>query len=282
MIQVRDIVGLLLAAPIVAGCGNGRLDPGGGPTEPLPSISFVTTDLSTGTRVATVQVYAGLDGPSAHLVTLVASQLRVATWPDDSEVTTTQVINLVQRAILPNGAESLAYGEIQKQLNASVDASAWHAIRLAPQAATYSLPSEANAFAFDGGARGVRFSPAHAPVVASVMSCAKDAGVVAVYARYSEPVVRAAGAVPLLDYGIPPAGCTLGGDSAVETQFICSNAGSGDQPLWLEIPAGVTAQASGAAMAPGRLDSTAMQTSTTNDGCTVHKPLTVDQSASQK
>ena len=148
--------------------------------------------------------------------------------------------------------------------------------RLAPQPATYSLPSEANAFAFDGGARGVRFSPAHAPVVASVMSCAKDGGVVAVYARYSEPVVRAAGAMPILDYGIPPAGCAVGGDSTVETQFICSNAGSGDQPLWLEIPDGVTAQASGAAMVPGRLDSTAMQTSTTNDGCTVHKPLTVD------
>ena len=99
---------------------------------------------------------------------------------------------------------------------------------------------------------------------------------VAVYVRYSEPVVRAAGAMPILDYGVPPAGCAIGGDSTVETQFICSNAGSGDQPLWLEIPDGVTAQASGAAMVPGRLDSTAMQTSTTNDGCTVHKPLTVD------
>jgi hypothetical protein len=100
--------------------------------------------------------------------------------------------------------------------------------------------------------------------------------VVAVYARYSEPVVRAAGVLPILDYGVPPAGCAVGGDSTVETQFICSNAGSGGQPFWLEIPDGVTAQASGTAMVPRRLDSTSTQASTTNDGCTVHKPLTVD------
>ena len=274
--RALGIAGLLLAASVVAGCGNSTTDPGGGPTKPLPQIGFVTTDLSTGTRVATVQIYAGLDDVLADLVSAVASKIRVATWPDDVEVTTTEVITSVPHAILPNGAIQAASAEIEKLLDPTLDTSAWYAISVAPQPATYSLPSEANAFAFNGGARGARFSPAHAPVVASVMSCAKEGGVVAVYVRYSEPVVRAAGAMPILDYGVPPAGCAVGGDSTVETQFICSNAGSGDQPLWLEIPDGVTAQASGAAMAPGRLDSTAMQTSTTNDGCTVHKPLTVD------
>jgi hypothetical protein len=261
---------------LVAGCGSVATDPGGGPTEPLPQISFVTTDLSTGTRVATVRIYAGVDGPSAHLVTSVESQIRVATWPDGEEVTTTQLIELVQPAILPDGSMRGAYGEIQKQLNASADASAWHAIWLAPQPAMYRLPDESAAFAFDGGARGVRFSPAHAPVVASVMSCAKDGGVVAVYARYSEPVVRAAGTPPILDYGVPPAGCAIGDESAGEMQFICPSAGSGDQPFWLEIPAGMTAQASGVPMAPGRIESTGMITAVTPDGCTVHKPLALD------
>jgi hypothetical protein len=272
MVRTLGVTRLLLAVSIVAGCGNGELDPhGGGPMEPLPQISFVTTDLSTGTRVATVQIYAGVDGPSADLLTSVASTIRVATWPGGDEVITTQFITLVQRATLPNGAVRGAYGQIEKQLNAGVDANAWHSISLAPQPGTYSLPGESAAFAFDGGARGVRFSPAHAPVVASVMSCGKDGGVVAVYARYSEPVVRTGGA-PALDYGATPVACGVGGDSPGETQFICAATESG-QPFSLRIPDGVTAQASAAPMAAGTLDSAGMITAVTPDGCTVHKPL---------
>src|SRR6185369_15804444 len=102
--------------------------------------------------------------------------------------------------VLPNGALRAAYAEIEKQLDANLDASVWYAISVAPDPATYTLPDASTAFAFDGGALGVRFSPAHAPVVASVMSCAKDGGVVAVYARYSEPLAWGAG-TPALDYG---------------------------------------------------------------------------------
>lgn len=270
--------GLLLAAT-VGGCGSGALDPGGGigPSKPPLQIAFVTKDLATGTGTPSVQIYAGVEDIASDFVFSVASALRFAIWPSGVEVAKTVTLTNVSHRDLPNGGVQIGYAEIDVHFDpAPPNPSAWYAISLPPMPSEYTLPDASTAFAFDGGARGVRFSPAHAPVVASVMSCAKDGGVVAVYARYSEPVVRAAGATPLLDYGVPPAGCAIGGDSAVETQFICSNAGAGDQPLWLEIPAGVTAQASGAAMAPGRLDSTAMQTSTTNDGCTVHKPLTVD------
>jgi hypothetical protein len=276
MVRTLGIIGLVFAS-LVAGCGNGSLtDPGGGPTKPLPQVSFITTDLSTGTRVATVQIYGGLDDVPADLVSAVASKVRVATWPGDGAVPTTEVITSVPYAILPNGAIQPASAEIEKQLDPALDASAWYAISLPPGATEYGTSANPFAFAFSGGARGARFSPAHAPVVASVMSCPKEAGVVAVYVRYSEPVVRATSAPQTFDYGVPPAGCAVGSDSAVETQFICANGGAAGQPFWLQIPQGVTAQASGAPMVPGTLDSTGMQTDVTNDGCTVHKPLTVD------
>jgi hypothetical protein len=265
-------VGLLTT--VVASCGNGTAAIG--PTKPAPLVVFVTEDLSTGARVASVQIYGGDEDVSAELTSTVASRVRVSTWPGDVEIATTESITNISRSQLPNGAIRAAYAQIDAHFDPPSNASTWYALSLPAAPAEYTLPGEPNAFAFDGGARGVRFSPAHAPVVASVMSCTKDGGVVAVYVRYSEPVVRTAGAMPILDYGIPPAGCAIGGDSTTETQFICANAGSGGQPFWLEIPAGITAQASGAAMVPKKLDSTATQTSTTNDGCTVHKPLTAD------
>jgi hypothetical protein len=276
MVRTLGIEALLVAS-FVAGCGTDRTDPGGGPSQTLmPQVSVLTPDLATSAHVATVQIISAYGDVSPDLLEKVAARIRVATWPGDVEVATTEIRSSTMSSVLPNGAQQIGSATIETQLDPALDASAWYAISLPAGATEYGTPVNPFAFVFDGGARGSRFSPAHAPVVASVMSCAKDGGVVAVYARYSEPVVRTAGATPLLDYGVPPAGCAVGGDSTVETQFICSNAGSGDQPLWLEIRDGVTAQASGVAMVPGRLDSTAMQTSTTNDGCTVHKPLTVD------
>ena len=172
MVRALGIVGFVLAAAAGAGCGNGGTDPGGGPTKPLPQVGFVTVDMSTGARAATVQIYGGLDDVPADLISAVTSKIRVATWLADGEVATTDVITIVPRAVLPDGVLRAAYAEIEKQLDANLDASVWYAISVAPQPATYSLPGDANAFAFDGGARGVRFSPAHAPVVASVISCA--------------------------------------------------------------------------------------------------------------
>lgn len=274
VVRALRIALLLLTASVVTSCGNGVTDAGGGPTKPLPQISFVTTDLSTGARVGRVQIYGGLDDVSAGLLSAVALKIRVATWPDDGEVTTTEVITSVPYAMLPNGAIQPASAEIENELDPTLDASAWYAISVAPQPATYTLPSAANAFAFDDGARGVRFSPEHPPVVASVMSCAKDGGVVAVYARYSEPLIWAASA-PALDYGAAPISCNVGDNAPGETQFICSGTVSG-QPFSLRIPDGVTAQASGMPMAAGTLDSTGTQTTSTNDGCTVYKRLAVD------
>src|SRR6185436_17342650 len=189
--RVVGIAGLLGA--LSAGCGGKQVEPGGGsPTPVPPQISF-TADLSTGTRAATVRI-DNYRPVSDDLVNSVASRIRIATWPGDVEVSGIQVITNVMGGQLPNGAQQAAYAEIEETLDSALDGNAWYAISLPARPSDYRLPGNDRAFISNGGMRGVRFSPAHAPVVASVMSCAKDGGVVAVYARYSEPVTRAGGA----------------------------------------------------------------------------------------
>jgi len=269
--RVVGIAGLLGA--LSAGCGGKQIESGGGgPTPVPPQISF-TADLSTGARAETVRIddYRPV---SDDLVNSVASRIRVATWPGDVEVSAIQVITNVMGGQLPNGAQQAAYAEIEATLDSVLDGNAWYAVSLPARPTEYRLPGDDRALAFAGGTRGVRFSPAHAPVVASVMSCTKDGGVVAVYAHYSEPLAWAVG-TPALDYGNTPVSCTVGDNQAGQTQFICPATMSG-QPFSLQIPDGVTAQASGAPMAAGTLGSAGMLTATTNDGCTVHTPLTVD------
>jgi hypothetical protein len=56
IVRVVGIATLLLAS-FVAGCAGDKTDPGGGPTKPLPQVGFITIDLSTGARAATVQIY---------------------------------------------------------------------------------------------------------------------------------------------------------------------------------------------------------------------------------
>ena len=164
--------------------------------------------------------------------------------------------------------------EIDEELDAGLSGSDWYAVSLTVDASQYVI-NEAPAFAFQNGMRGIRLSPTHPPVVASVMSCLKDMGTIAVYVRYSEPVIKAAGA-PALDFTRYPVSCSVGADSPSETQFICVTGAGADQPFMVHVPDGVTAQASGAPMAPATLDSTDMSEYSMPDGCKIYKPLTVD------
>lgn len=277
MVRAVGIGGVVLAS-FVAGCGSGTLGGGGAPPF-IPQVDFQTPDRSTGISVGMVRIYS-FDEIPQDLVDTVASRIRVATWPGDIVVPATQTLLAFPTVDLPNGGQMAGYVEIGEQLDPSVDPSAWYAISMPPPTAAYEMPANPTAVALDGGATAVRFSPAHAPVVAVVIACAKEQGqepgVVAVYAGYSEPVSRSAGAPPALDYGTKPISCTVGDDSSGETQFICANAGSEGQPFLLRIPDGVTAQASGMAMLPTTLDSNGMQTSTTGNNCTIHVPLTPD------
>jgi len=278
MVRAVGIGGVVLAS-FVAGCGSGTLGGGGAPRW-IPQVDFQTPDRSTGISVGMVRIYSFDDEIPQDLVDTVASRIRVATWPGDIVVPATQTLLAFPTVVLPNGGQMAGYVEIDEHLDPSVDPSAWYAISMPPPTAAYSMPANPTVLALDGGATAVRFSPAHAPVVAVVIACAKEQGqepgVVAVYAGYSEPVSRSAGAPPALDYGTKPISCTVGDDSSGETQFICANAGSEGQPFLLRIPDGVTAQASGMAMLPTTLDANGMQTGTTSNNCTIHVPLTPD------
>ena len=159
------------------------------------------------------------------------------------------------------------------QLEATVAGNDWFAVSLPERPAEYRIAGP-GLFAFDSGARGVRVALVHhPPVVASVMACAKEPGVV-VYAHFSELVSKAAGALTL-DYGDPSAPCAAGAEGAGEDQFLCANATAG-QPFSLHIVGIVTAQTSGLPMAPATLRSSELQMSVTADGCSLYMPAIAD------
>lgn len=271
-------IGGFVFASFAAGCGAGSLtDARGGPPPSMPQVQFQTLDRSTGINVATVRIYKPFSAEiPSDVVDTVVSRIRVATWPGDIAVPTVETRLSFPSIPLPDGGEMSGYVEIDEQLDPSLDARAWYAISLPAPTAAYTMPANPFFLDLDGGATGSRFSPAHAPVVTSITACAKDRGVVEVYAGYSEPIVKAAGVVPSVDYGAKPIVCTVGDDSATSTQFNCPNAGSETQPLSLRIPDGMAAQASGAAMASATLDSNGMQTGSTGNACSIYKPLTPD------
>lgn len=269
----------LLATALAAGCFKDGPTSLPAPTPGPPTISFQTADQSTGVSAVSIWVSdSGSDVP-LELLRGIAMRVRVSTWPGGADVPSTATITTTAGEQLPNGAERLAYGQIEQQVDGAVEGNGWYAVSLPERAGDYRL-NEAVLFSFGGGAFGVRISPAHPPVVASVMSCAKEGGVVAVYAQFSEPVNNAPGALAL-DYGATPMTCAVGAESTGEDQFVCANATAG-QPFSLHIVGAVTAQSSSLAMAPGTLRSADMQVSTTNDGCWLYKPAIAGASSASR
>jgi hypothetical protein len=230
-------------------------------------------DLSTGFDAVTVLISAEYD-VTPEMVNRIAPQLRVASFPGNVVVPATQSIVNTPRFVNNHNVTVSAFTNVEEQLDAGLDGSEWYAVSLPANPSRYVLTTDWWLFAFEDGNLGVRVSPTHPPVVASMMSCHKDAGVVGVYVRYSESVSMAAG-MPSLDYGTPPVACSVSADAPTETQFIC--AGEDAQPFSLHLPDGVTATASGRPMAPGTLASTGLQISEIpGELCTIYKQLTVN------
>src|SRR5450631_3221530 len=262
----------LLAVALAAGCGNDSLGGGGPPTQ-LQQVAIAPADLSTGVSGGEVWIN-GPDDVTSAMVSSIAPQIRIVSFPGDVVVPATPSVVTTPRTVSPNGVPVPALAQIHEDLDAGLDGSGWYAVSLPASSSQYLLTTDWWLFAFEGGRRGIRWSPTHPPVVASVMSCHKDAGAVTIIVRYSEPVNKAAG-LPSVAYGATPVACSASADEPGETQFIC--AGEDSQPFSLHLPDGMTAQASGRPMAPATLDSTGMQVSAIpNDACTVYKPLTVN------
>jgi hypothetical protein len=259
---------LLIAAAFATGCRETVTEVG--PTKPPPAVFFATDDQTTGVRAVSIWVTdSGFDVPQ-DLVSRIAAQVRVSTWPGDVEVPSTSTITTIPGEQLPGGGLRFAHGQIDQELDATLDGSGWYAVSVAQKPGDYPFQNEAVLFSFDGRSFGVRVSPAHPPAVASVLACAKEGGVVAVYARFSELVNKAAGAVAV-DYGNAAVTCPAGDEAPGEDQFLCADATAG-QPFSVRIVGAVTAQSSGLPLATGTLRSADMQVSVMSDGCRLYKP----------
>ena len=138
----------LIAASFAPGCREGGPRSGGAPTKPPPQVAFVTADLSTGVRIASVQISdSGID-VSAELVNTIAAAVRVSTWPSDAEVATTKTITNIPGQ-LPGGAPRLAYAQIDWLLDAGLDGNAWYAISMPARPGTtpWATPSRSGSTA---------------------------------------------------------------------------------------------------------------------------------------
>lgn len=226
--------------------------------------------MSTGGRTVSVAIN-GSDDITPDVADMIASRIRVANF-QGVVVPATQSITITSRSMSPDGVPTPAFAVIVEELDDSLPGGQWYVVSLPASPSQYAV-DRAWAYTFADGRLGVVLSPAHPPVVASVMSCLKGAGVAAVYARYSESVVKTA--APSLDYGLTPVACSVGADDPAETQFICSGT-DGQSSFSLHVPDGVTAQASGTPMATGTVDSTGMQRDVTLDGCFIYKPSSVN------
>jgi hypothetical protein len=268
----RVAVGLLavVAASFAAGCFEDGPMSGPAPSIPPPLVNFMTSDLSTGVRVASVRISDGGRTVSAELMAKIAPAIRVSTWPGDVEVASSETVSTFPGGQDPSGAGRFGYAQIDRTLDAALDGNGWYAVSLPRRPADYQVSSDLVLSTFAAGALGIRISPAHPPVVSSVMSCPKEGGTVAVYAGFSEPLTKPSGAVAL-DYGAPAVPCAVGADEPSVTQFICANA-AGAQPFSLRIADTVTAAASGSPLAAGTLRSAEMQSAVLGDGCSYYKP----------
>jgi len=259
---------VLIATAFATGCEEDVTELG--PSKPPPGALFMTADPTTGVRTVSIWINdSGRDVPE-DLVRRIAGQVRASTWPGDLEVPSTATITTIPSEQVPGVGTSVGRGQIDLEIDAPVDASGWYAVSLTEKPGEYGVQNQAVLFSFDDGSRGVRVSPAHPPMVASVLACAKEGGVVAVYARFSELVNKAAGAV-VVDYGNTAVTCPAGAEAPDEDQFLCANATAG-QAFSVRIVGPATAQSSGLPLATETLRSADMQVSVMGDGCRLYKP----------
>ena len=256
---------------VLAGCGGGQPPPDD--LRPRYAVGFFTADLSTGSPAASIRItYANADIP-IDVVDMFAAKVRISAWPEGNMVGVTLATSTVPGGQLPNGSQMIAYGRIDVQLDPALPRDSWYGISIRDLPLDASWLDDGGLFAFADMSRGIRISPAHAPIVASVLWCAKGGTEAAVYVQFSEPVTGSAGAVGL-GVGDANVACSPGAESATETQFICEGA-TGAPPFSVQIADTIVAQSSGTAMAATTVPSAEMQMFVRLDGCAVYKPVQV-------
>lgn len=262
-------VGLIVAL-LCGACGDQRRQDNAEPTAGH-SVDIVTADLSTGTRTVTITLRKDGSEVSSDLLAQFAPSINVKTWPEGDVVAVTRNMSVVLGGgQLPNGAQlANGYGQIDVQLDDTLDGSAWYSVSIASLPLGYRW-DQSKLFVFDDASMGIRVSPAHSPVVRSILSCQKDVAV-AVYVSFSEPVTSSDGAIAL-GFGAEAIPCSIGDQDAGEVQFICSGAGT-TGPFSLRVDGSVVAQMSGSPILAGTFHTADMQLGLRSDGCHLYKPI---------
>jgi hypothetical protein len=258
LIATMSLVGL-----VTFGCSHPVKEVGPSPGN---SISFSIADLSTGVWGATLTVYAEGRTVTLDVLKEVADQVRVFSWPSNASVvpTVTMGLGTSPDAGFPAIAGS---GWIDVELDPANDAASWFGLTLAKLPEGHRFQAETALFAFAAGVRGVRFSPKHAPLIASLLACTKAGGALVVYVSFSELVSQSANAVSV-SHGVPPVPCDRGGDA---TQFLCGVAPLGDS-LSVEVSGLVTSVATGTAAPLGTLTGADLQSTPSEALCLRYEP----------
>jgi len=271
-----EIPGVRWAAVlIIAGLGHGcGSQPPGDDLRPQYAVGFVTADLSTGSPWASLRITYGAGDVPMDVVDMFAAKVRMTAWPQGNNVDAAFSNSTSAGGQLTGGGQIQAYGLIDVRPDDSLPRAAWYAISIADLPTGSYVLDNGDLVVFADGSRGIRISPAHGPVVASVLWCDKGGSETAVYVRFSESVTGSGGAVAL-DVAGTGVTCALGAEAITETQFICTGAAITPQ-FSVQIGDSITAQFSGTPMAATTLPSSAMQMAARPDGCVVFKPLSTD------
>jgi hypothetical protein len=266
------VLGLIGALAMACDESTGGVDP------PLvETISFSTSDLATAVTGATIRIQGTSDEISQESVDRIAARVVARSWPALVPVASTRATrSLTGGGQTDNGGQRPpGYGEIRVEVDSTLLESAWLAVSLSDVPLGYTWQDEGNLFLFSDGMRGVRISPDHAPVVASVLACEKDPALVIVYVSFSEPVLAAAGLVTL-SYGASGVSCAAGPETKGDVRFMCPGPLGGE--FTVSVTGSIVSESSGLSMTTGLLASRGMQVESRHDGCRVYKPLMVDAS----
>ena len=265
---------IALAAVLVGiGCEPEKSLP---PPSATYAISFADGELTTGVPVISVVLRLGTEDVTLQPTDQIALELRTTTWPELSPVSTAQRTSIIPGiGQTPSGAQGEGdRGQIDVELAAAEDPTRWYAVAIPSVPRGFRWQNESALFSFTDGSKGVRFSPEHAPVVASLMACVKTNDTTRVELRFSEPVTKSPDAVGL-QYGDPSESCTIAEDTPQAVWFDC--AGSNANALLTASATGsITSEASGRPLTTASIRSDAMQKSTAPDGCVVHRTIVVD------
>jgi hypothetical protein len=247
----------------LGGCGDGASGPLAG-----YAVSLEVPDLSTGTTMVSVVVDGEGQDVSNASVSAIADTATTTIWPDGTAVPVDFSNELISRS---ENNEPRVAGRATWRLTSAADPQPWYSISFPPLPAGYRWRDESELFRLNSGRRGIRISPAHAPVLSGVMVCGKNSDLAALYVRFSEPITATSGAVIAT---LADTACVLTGQISSEMQFGCPG-GDTAAAATIDIVGAIAGSLAGQMVPMGRMQTADMQAVTRLDGCRSYRAIAV-------